>query len=137
MAGSQWDYREHFDAGLEPHAVTEKYYFARGQQLVNRVVDISSYVDGKIEVNRANVTQGPAGETGANLRRRLASEGRKLPLLGDDDETANRTYIREFVLQPDREWGGRYGIEYGEPFHYIGPPEDKVAAYVERNAVSL
>ena len=28
-------------AGLKPHAVTEKYYFARGPQLVNRVVDIA------------------------------------------------------------------------------------------------
>ena len=137
MSGSRWDYREHFDAGLEPHAVKEKYYFARGPQLVNRVVDISSYVDGKIDVNAANVTQGPAGDNGARLRRRLAREGKRLPLLGDDDETASRNYIREFVLEPNREWGRRYGVEYAEPFHYIGPPRNKVAEYVERNAVSL
>lgn len=137
MAGARWDYREHFDAGLEPHAVQEKYYFARGPQLVNRVVDISAYADRKIEVNAANVTQGPAGDNGARLRRRLAEEGKRLPLLGDDDETANRNYIREFVLDENREWGRRYGVEYAEPFHYIGPPRDKVGEYVERNAVPL
>ena len=137
MAGSRWDYREHFDAGLEPHAVREKYYFARGPQLVNRVVDISAFVEGKVEVNRANVTQGPAGENGARLRQRLAAEGRRLPLLGDDDETANRNFIRQFVLEPNREWGRRYGVDYAEPFHYIGPPRDRVGEYVDANAVPL
>lgn len=137
MAGSKWDYREHFEAGLEPHAVMEKYYFARGPQLVNRVVDISSYAEGKIDVNLANVTQGPAGDNGARLRRRLAAEGKRLPLLGSDDETANRNYIREFVLEANREWGSRYGVEYAEPFHYIGPPRDAVAEYVDRHAVPI
>ncbi len=137
MAGSQWDYREHFDAGLEPHSVKEKYYFARGPQLVTRVVDISSHVEGKIDVNRANVTQGPAGDNGARLRQRLAAEGKRLPLLGSDDETANRNYIREFVLEPNREWGRRYGVEYAEPFHYIGPSHDRVSEYVDANAVPL
>ncbi|MDO8942164.1 MAG: PIG-L family deacetylase, partial [Desulfobacterales bacterium] len=32
MAGMGKDYPEHFDAGLTPHSVTEKYYFARGPQ---------------------------------------------------------------------------------------------------------
>ena len=41
MSGMAKDYPEHLDAGLSPHAVTEKYYFARGPQYVNRVVDIS------------------------------------------------------------------------------------------------
>jgi hypothetical protein len=115
--------------------VREKYYFARGPQLTNRVVDISSYVDKKSVVNRANVTQGPAGDTGARLRQRLAAEGKRLPLLGNDDETANLNYIKEFVFDRDREWGQRYGVAYAEPFHYIGPVEDKLAAYLEQHAV--
>jgi LmbE family N-acetylglucosaminyl deacetylase len=139
MAGSRWDYPEHFEAGLKPHAVREKYYFARGPQLVNRVVDISLYIDKKVAVNRANVTQGPAGENGAALRRRLAAEGKRLPLLGDDDETANREYIKQFVLADNREWGRRHGVAYAEPFHYIGPTaqESALDEYVERNAVPL
>ena len=137
MSASRWDYPEHFEAGLKPHAVREKYYFARGPQLVNRAVDVSSYVDKKIDVNRANVTQGPAGENGALLRRRLAAQGKRLPILGDDDESANRGYIREFVLENNRELGRRYGVEYAEAFHYIGPREDKVGAYIEQNAVPM
>ena len=137
MAGSGRDYPEQFEAGLKPHAVREKYYFARGPQLVNRVVDVSSYVDKKAEVNRANVTQGPAGENGARLRRRLAAQGKRLPILGNDDETANREYIKEFVFEKSREWGRRYGVEYAEPFHYIGTPANKLNDYIERNAVPL
>lgn len=60
ISSSQWDYPEHFKAGLKPHAPSERYYFSRGPQLVNRVVDISDFMDRKVSVNVANVTQGPA-----------------------------------------------------------------------------
>ena len=135
MAGGTKDYPEHFDAGLAPHAVTEKYYFARGPQLVNRIVDISSVVEQKIDANLTNVAQGPAGQNGALLRKRLAAEGLKLPLLGDDDTTANRNYIREFVLGANRELGAKHGFSYAEAYHYIGPAADPVADYVKKNAV--
>src|SRR5215471_1979264 len=84
MAGMNKDYPEHFDAGLSPHAVKEKYYFARGPQYVNRVVDIASFMDRKIAMNTLNVAQGPAGQMGAQLRRRLYEQGLRLALLGDD-----------------------------------------------------
>src|SRR5258708_1343016 len=71
-AGSEWDYPEHFKAGLKPHGPSEKYYFARGPQLVNRVVDIGPYIDQKVLGNMANVTQGRAGSQRARLRRTLA-----------------------------------------------------------------
>jgi LmbE family N-acetylglucosaminyl deacetylase len=124
MAGGDKDYPEHFDAGLKPHSVTTKYYFARGPQLVNRIVDISSVVDVKIAANLANKAQGPAGENGAKLRARLAAEGKRLPMLGEDDATANREYIREVVLKRDRQTGSKYGLQFAEPYHYIGPATD-------------
>src|SRR5690349_4645092 len=72
MAGTAKDYPEQLDAGLSTHSVTEKYYFSRGPQYVNRVVDISDHVERKIAVNILNAAQGPAGQSGAQLRRRLA-----------------------------------------------------------------
>jgi LmbE family N-acetylglucosaminyl deacetylase len=137
MAGGQWDLPEHFEAGLRPHAVKEKYYFARGPQLVNRVVDISSVIDRKVEVNLANVTQGPAGENGAALRKRLAEQNLRLPILGNDDATANRQYIKHFVFAEEAELGRRYGLAYAEPFHYIGPKQSMLDDYIKRNAVAL
>jgi len=132
---------------LKPHGVSERYYFARGPQLINRIVDISGSIDRKVECNRANVTQGPAGENGARLRARLATEKRRLPILGNDDETANRQYIKQVVLDldspalrgvpSDRELGRRYGVDWAEGFHYIGRPESRLEQYIAENAVAL
>ncbi len=135
MAGGGKDYPEHFAAGLKPHSVKEKYYFARFDQRVNRVVDITSTVEKKIDVNLVNVTQGPAGTSGARLRRALAEKGQRLPILGDNDATANREYIRQFVLSRDAEIGAKYGLKYAEQFHYIGPPKDEIGDYVKTHAV--
>src|SRR5215510_3030238 len=110
MSGTSKDYPEHRDAGLSPQSVGEKYYFARGPQYVNRVVDISDLMDRKIAVNILNTAQGPAGQRGAQLRRRLTEQGLRLALLGNDDETANREYTRQFVLDRDAEIGKKFGV---------------------------
>jgi LmbE family N-acetylglucosaminyl deacetylase len=137
MANGDKDYPEHFAAGLEPHAVREKYYFARFQQRVNRVVDISSTFEKKVDVLLMNKAQGPAGEAGARLRASLAERRLRLPLLGDDDVTANRQYIKEFVLKGNAELGRQHGLQYAERFHYIGPEQAQVDDYVKQHAVPL
>ena len=82
-------------------------------------------------------TQGPGGNHGARLRDRLAKEGKKLAILGEDDKTANFNYIKEFVLEEDRINGEKYGLEWAECFHYIGPTTSRLDDYIEENAVSL
>ena len=81
MAGRDHDYPEQFAAGLEPHAVQEKYYYARRPE-ITRVVDISGVVDQKVDANRANRAKGPAGHHGSRLRAELAKKNQRLPLLG-------------------------------------------------------
>lgn len=137
MAGGTKDYPEHFEAGLKPHSVSEKYYFARGPQLVNRVVDITSYMAAKVAANRANLAQGPAGNQGAQLRQRLASQGMKLPVLGDNDEAASNNYIEHLVLKRDASVGRKHGVKYAEPFHYIGREPDEMGEYIRKNAVRM
>ena len=147
MAGMDLDYPEQLAADLQPHAVKEKYYFARGPQIVNRVVEISPWIDRKVEANLANKTQGPCGENGARLRAKLASQKLRLPLLGSDDDSANRAYIKNIVLDydsfsqrgvlSDRELGRRYGLEWAEAFHYIGPRQSQLERYISAHAVSL
>jgi hypothetical protein len=56
-------------------------------------VDISSWIDRKVEANLANKTQGPGGENGARLRSKLASQKLRLPVLGADDRPAERGQI--------------------------------------------
>ena len=147
MAGSSRDYVEQLAAGLQPHGVSEKYYFARGPQLINRVVDISATIDQKVESNRVNVTQGPAGENGAMLRARLAARKLRLPILGTDDDSSNRQYIKQLVLDlfsdelrgipSDKALGRRYGLEWAEGFHHVGPRPGRLDGYIAENAVPL
>ena len=140
MAGRDHDYAEQFAAGLKPKEVQDKYYFARRPE-ITRVVDISKQIGKKVDANRANVAKGPGGHLGSQLRAELARKNQKLPLLGDDDLTADRNYIKEFVLARNRALGRQYGVEYAEVFHYIpagaaGADRDpRVDAYVQEHAV--
>ena len=137
MAGREHDYPEQFLAGLKTHAVSEKYYYAR-HPAITRVVDITGApVEKKIDANICNVAKGPGGHHGSQLRAELAKQGKKLPLLGDDDRAADRNYIREFVLEKDRRLGQQYGVEYAEAFHYIGPASSRIEQYVKDHAVSI
>jgi LmbE family N-acetylglucosaminyl deacetylase len=143
MAGRVHDYPEQFITGIKPWAVTDKYYYARHPD-ITRVVDISGAIDKKIDANVCNVAKGPGGHHGSQLRAQLAKQGKKLPLLGDDDRTADRNYIREFVLAKDRETGKKYGFEYAEVFHYVGPANANIGGaassiddYVKQHAVPL
>lgn len=130
MVGSV-DYPEHLDV-VKPHAVKERYYFARGPQLGNRIVDISKQIDTKVQSNVVITTQGPGGNAGSRIKKSLASNGKKLPILGETDETANFNYVKYFVLDKDskaqrgtpsdREIGEKYGLEWAEAYHYIGNP---------------
>jgi LmbE family N-acetylglucosaminyl deacetylase len=135
MAGRAHDYPEQFAAGLAPHAVREKYYYARRPE-INRVVDVSGVIDQMIDANRANRAKGPAGTHGSRLRAELAKRGQKLPLLGDDDVTADRSYIKEFILAHRRALGEKHGVQYAEAFHHIGGASGSaVDEYVKKNAV--
>jgi LmbE family N-acetylglucosaminyl deacetylase len=144
MAGRVHDYPEQIAAGFQAKAVTEKYYYARRPE-ITRVVDISGTVESKIDANIANVAKGPGGHHGSRLRAELAKEGKRLPLLGEDDRTADRNYIREFVLARDRAMGQKYGVEFAEAFHYVGSATPapasgrpaRVEDYIRQNAVPI
>ena len=138
MAGRKHDYPEQLEAGLEVHAVSERYYYARRPE-INRVVDVSGVLDQMIDCNRANRSKGPAGNHGSRLRAELARQGKRLELLGDDDVTADRKFIERFTLAKSRDLGKKYGVEYAEAFHYIGgpPKASAVEEYVEKHAVPI
>jgi LmbE family N-acetylglucosaminyl deacetylase len=138
MAGRAHDYPEQFAAGLAPHAVQEKYYYARRPE-INRVVDVSGVVEQIIDANRANRAKGPGGNHGSRLRAELAKRGKRLPLLGNDDATADRNYIKEFILARWRVLGQKHGVQYAEAFHHIGGGSRRSAVeeYIKKNALPI
>ena len=81
--------------------------------------------------------KGPAGHLGSRLRDDLAKRNQRLPLLGDDDVSAERNYIREFVVARSRALGAKHGVQYAEAFHYIGPGagRNRVDEYIRQHAV--
>ncbi|MFH1567562.1 MAG: PIG-L family deacetylase [Gemmatimonadota bacterium] len=147
MAGMAKDYPEQVATGIAPHGVREKYYWVmRPGQPYNLVTDIGSHLDQKIASMSANKSQGPAGAHGRRLKERLAREGKRLPALGEDDETADREYIRLFGLEEHRRMGEPYGLEYAEYHYHVGPggyfagplgTAEQIEEYVARHAVPL
>jgi len=141
MAGTSKDYIEHYRAGLKPARIREKYYHARspqGHNLVNRIVDIGPYIDTKVRGNIANKGKGPAGSAGSRLRTELTRQGKRLPLLGGTDATADFGYVKHFLMEDWKLLGARFGLSYAEAFRYIGPAPDygaNIRAWVDRNTV--
>jgi LmbE family N-acetylglucosaminyl deacetylase len=140
MCGLPNDFHEHIEAGIQPHPVRERYYFhALPGQAFNRVIDIGSHIEKKIASLVECRSQG-VGNLGSLLRARLAREGKRLPLLGNDDRTADREYVRQFLLDDEREYAKVHNLAFAERFHYIDqrhPAKSKVDEYVEKNTVSL
>lgn len=134
MAGGHLDFPEHFAAGLKPHSVSEKYYYARGPQLVNRVVDISSTMDQKMAAIRANKTM--IGHMVREFKDELAKRKLKLPELEGDLDQAIRAYADLRFRNGFAARGKLYGLEYAERFHYIGP-DTSLDAYIKEHAVAL
>ena len=140
MCGMSNDFHEHMEAGIQPHPVRERYYFhARTGQAFNRVIDIGSHLEEKIASLVECRSQG-GGNLGSLLRARLAREGKRLPILGNDDRTADREYVRQFLLDDEREFARAHNLAFAERFYYIDqrqPAKSKVDEYVEKNVVPL
>src|SRR5690242_1180918 len=126
MSGGSLDLPEHFAAGLKPHSVSEKYYFARGPQLANRVVDIGPTLSAKIDAIRSCKTM--LEHMMKDLNDSLANRNLRLPELNADE------FIKAAFVARDQANGAKHGLEYAEEFHYIGP-DQTLDEYIRRNAV--
>ena len=134
MAGRAHDYPEQFAAGLKPTRCRTSITSPGGRR------SRAWWTSAGRSIRRWTPTA-PTGQ-GSGRAPRLAAAGRagqkgqRLPLLGDDDVTADRNYIKEFGLARDRELGRQYGVEYAEAFHYIGGggASGRIDTYVKEHA---
>jgi LmbE family N-acetylglucosaminyl deacetylase len=131
MASGALDFPEQFDAGLKPHAVSEKYYFARGPQQVNRVVDIGSWVQQKVAAIESCETM--ITHMVKDLNDSLTEKGLRVQALSGNPDTARQEFIQAAFVTRDRTVGGKYGLQSAEEFHYIGP-DPSLDDYISRNA---
>lgn len=105
---------DHHRHGLEPHLVGERYFFAKSPRDVNKAVDISDYIEKKIDALCEHVCQ--MEMTIMDLQAQLAASGLDLPQLRDADPKDYRPIIERQI----RAWAGsvgkRHGMEYAEEF---------------------
>jgi LmbE family N-acetylglucosaminyl deacetylase len=131
---------EHLEAGFAARPIQERYYVCTSaEQPFNRIVDISPHIEKKIDAIAECKSQG-GGNLGSQLRARLAREGKRLPLLGNDDRAADREYIRHFLLDDYRDFAKPHSLQYAERFYYVDdrrPADSKVDEYVAKNAIRI
>jgi LmbE family N-acetylglucosaminyl deacetylase len=108
---------EHRGEGLDPHYVGERYYFAKSPRETNKIVDISDYIDRKIDALCEHVCQ--MEMTVAEAQIGLQASGLEVPMLGEADPKNYRPIIDAQI----RAWAGavghRSGFAYGEEFRRV------------------
>lgn len=134
MSGGHLDMPEHFAAGLQPHAVSEKYYFARGPQQVNRVVDIGPTISAKMAAILSCRTM--IAHMVKDLNDALAERSLRVPAFTGEIESASEEFVKAAFIGRDQVAGSKYGLEYAEQFHYIGP-DSSINSYISQHAVPL
>jgi LmbE family N-acetylglucosaminyl deacetylase len=131
MASGLLDFPEQFEVGLKPHSVSEKYYFARGPQQVNRVVDIGPFLPQKIAAIESCETM--IVHMVKDLNDSLTERGLRVPALSGNLDTATKEFIQAAFVTRDHATGAKYGLQYAEEFHHIGP-DSSLDEYISRNA---
>ena len=131
MSADHLDFPEQFEVGLKSQSISEKYYFARGPQLVNRVVDIGPTLQQKVVYIRSckNMITNMLRSTNDSL----AARGMRIPAFAGSQDAANDAYIQAAFIERDKRIGAKYGLEYAEEFHYIGP-DHSLDDYIRANA---
>jgi LmbE family N-acetylglucosaminyl deacetylase len=108
---------EHREEGLAPHYVGERYYFAKAPRDVNKTVDISAYIDRKIDALCQHVCQ--MEMTVMELQVQLAASGLELPSLAGADPRNYRPLIETQIKTWGASVGRRAGFAYGEEFRRV------------------
>jgi LmbE family N-acetylglucosaminyl deacetylase len=100
--------------GLEPHYVSEQWYFAKSPRDRNKFVDITATIDRKIEALLCHSSQMVL--TVRDLQFALEASGLDVPWIGGRDPHDYREVIEKQVRAVARAVGKEAGFEYAEGF---------------------
>jgi LmbE family N-acetylglucosaminyl deacetylase len=126
-------YPEHLKEGLEPHYVGEQWFFAKSPRDVNKYVDITDYIDRKIEALCQHESQMVL--TVADIQNALRASGLSYPPLASLDPHDYREVIADRMKRVARAVGRAVGYEYAEGFRRqrFGGIEHTVGQMVEED----
>lgn len=106
---------EHLQEGLLPHAVCERWYYARQLSKINCVIDISSVLEQKIAAVAAHREM--IRNTINQSRLQLATWGRFVPAIDHAVESGSvEEHVRLWFRRRAGFWGAKYGIAYAEVY---------------------
>jgi LmbE family N-acetylglucosaminyl deacetylase len=108
---------EHQEDGLPPHYVAEQYYFAKVPKDVNKTVDISDYIERKIEALFEHKSQMEL--TVAEVKLAAQATGLKLPGLTGLDPGDYGPVIGQQVKAWAASVGRRIQVPYAEEFRRV------------------
>ena len=72
-----------------------------------------------------------------DLRDSLAERGLRVPALSGNLDEATKEYIQAAFVTRDHTTGGKYGLQYAEEFHYIGPDASLERIYLAQCTTHL
>jgi LmbE family N-acetylglucosaminyl deacetylase len=107
---------EHLKDGLAPHLVPEIYHFAKDSERVNKYVDISPYIDTKLEALCAHESQ--MKSTIDDVKMSLIASGKKAEDLAFLDRDNYRPLMDIYIRKWAQDVGAKAGMEYAEEFRY-------------------
>ena len=105
---------EHANDGLEPHYVGERYFFAKSPRDVNKAVDISEFLERKIDALCEHTSQMEL--TVADLQVQLAASGLDQAGLREADPKQYRPVIETMIRRWAASVGRRHGLQFAEEF---------------------
>lgn len=102
---------EHFDEGLEPFSVAERWYYARSPRDVNHIEDVTDYMDKRVAAFAAHRTM--VTNILNQFKLQLKTMGRRMHLLEEALE-GDRTQLLSIVLKAQaREFAKKHGLPDG------------------------
>jgi LmbE family N-acetylglucosaminyl deacetylase len=107
---------EHLVEGLQPHYVAEKYFFAKHPHDVNKIVDITPYIEKKIESLAYHVSQMTFLVQEVVMQLQAAGMETEALELSNSDYTAG---VARVVRARAQEVGAQIGVAYAEAFRYV------------------
>lgn len=107
---------EHLKQGLKPHLVAEQYFMAKDPAHANKVIDITPYIDKKIEALCAHDSQMKL--TIDDLRMALSATGAPPESLAMLDRNNYRGLLGFYIKAWNQELGKKAGFAFAEEFRY-------------------
>jgi len=109
-------YPEHFDEGLTIHAVGERYLFARNPTVLNFHVDITDYIEEKIQA----ICEHKTVLKNFFHQYKLLARANKLHVELLEEEVPNAIRVNLFVKMLWGEIGKKYGVKFAEEYNRVG-----------------